>query len=559
MASSKFVPPALAEVVKYNFAIDTSGLVSVLTDMTNRVISLEKSKEEMSSMLKVSQNASEQLRSRVSELEAQLAAVPGSTERTCTSITNSALSKLPKYAPLDLFEAKCKQTSNEVAAITEEIANINEKIGAQKEGEKALTDKAEKEVRLLIAADTISCVRTVPDLIRLESSLIDSESQTNRLLAPRSIQMKAIENDVTKMMSDVSKANASLKSSFEVMADIKADSARAFEAVALLQEKSVSGPKQMMQKMVDDLDKQLRNFTVSSVQDVEATITSMDEKITELFTTKVNHQQVADSVNSALSKTTISSEVDAIRTALNSLSDKVSAAAKKSEISDTESDSLKKLEKSLSKLKNVLDEKLDKTVFEDSKLGSGDKEKEEVTAYMVSTGLSKCMSCNRPLPPDAVQRGNKAHVVPTATADAFPHIHFAESVDLLRETAILAPLQRNKFHEISHNKPQSDILQAKMSLLMAEQGVIPKQSLGSPLTYSILHGKLVPPQSPANTGVLHGSRDFITPLPTQLEIGVDRTFKGIVPVSGVFNWLRYHASSKSFACHLFSLFQISSH
>jgi hypothetical protein len=558
MASSKFVPPALAEVVKYNFAIDTSGLVSVLTDMTNRVISLEKSKEEMSSMLKVSQNASEQLRSRVSELEAQLAAVPGSTERTCTSITNSALSKLPKYAPLDLFEAKCKQTSNEVAVITEEIANINEKIGAQKEGEKALTDKAEKEVRMLIAADTVSCVRTVPDLIRLESSLIDSESQTNRLLAPRSIQMKAIENDVTKMMSDVSKANASLKSSFEVMTDIKADSARAFEAVALLQEKSVSGPKQMMQKMVDDLDKQLRNFTVSSVQDVEATITSMDEKITELFTTKVNHQQVADSVNSALSKTTISSEVDAIRTALNSLSDKVSAAAKKSEISDTESDSLKKLEKSLSKLKNVLDEKLDKTVFEDSKLVSGDKE--EVTAYMVSTGLSKCMSCNRPLPPDAVQRGNKAHVVPTATADAFPHVHFAENVDLLRETAILAPLQRNKFHEISHThtKPQSDILQAKMSLLMAEQGVIPRQSLGSPLTYSILHGKLAPPQSP-NTGVLHGSRDFITPLPTQLELGVDRTFKGIVPVSGALSLLRYHASRKSFAFHLFSLFQNISH
>jgi hypothetical protein len=528
--SSKSAPPSLAEVVKYNFAIDTSGLVSVLTDMTNRVVSLEKSREEMSSLLKVSQNASEQLRLRVTELEGQLAAIPGATERTCSSIVNASISKLPKFAPLELFEAKGRQTSSDMASITEELEKINDKIGAKKDGEKALSDKAEKEVRMLIAADTVSCVRTVPDLVRLESSLMNSESTSNKLLAARSIQIKAIENDVSKMMVDLSKANASFKSSSEVMAEIKMDSLRAFEAVALLQEKAVSGPKQMMQKMVDDLDKQLRNFTVSSVQDVEATITTMDEKITELFTTKANHQQIADSVNSALKKATITSEVEAIRAALSSLSDQVSAAAK-NEISETESDSLKKLEKSLSKLKNLLDEKLDKTVFEESKSNSGEKEKDEVTAYMVSTGLQKCMSCNRPLPSEVVQRGSKAHVVPgvdAATADSFPHVHFAENVDLLRETALVAPLSRNKFHENSHSKTHSEILHAKMALSMAEQGVVPKQIISSPLTYSILHGKQAPPQSPANSSLWHGNHDSITPLP---DHGIDRTFRGIVPVS----------------------------
>jgi hypothetical protein len=406
-------------------------------------------------------------------------------------------------------------------------------IGAKKESEKALSDKAEKEVRSLIAADTASCVRTVPDLIRLESALVNSESTSNKVLAVRSIQIKAINDDMVKMLSEVSKAKDSLKSSFEVMADLKADSARALEAVALLQEKSISGPKQMMQKMVDDLDKQLRNFTVSSVQDVEATITNMDEKITELFTTKVNHQQVADSVSSALSKTTITSEVQAIRNSLNSLSDQVSAAAKKTEISETEGDSLKKLEKSLSKLKQLLDEKLDKTVYEESKSNSGEKEKDDVTAYMVSTGLQKCMSCNRQLPVEAVLRGSKAHVVPgveSATTDAFPHIHFAENVDRLRETAISAPLSRNKFHDLPHTKSQADILHAKMTLSMAEQGVIPKQSLSSPLTYSILHAKHAPPQSPASAGSWHGHHDFSVPLPGHLDTGIDKTFKGIVPV-----------------------------
>lgn len=540
MASSKSVPPALAEVVKYNFAIDTSGLVSVLTDMANRVISLEKSKDEMSSMLKVSQNTSEQLRSRVSELEAQLAAVPGSIERTCTSITNVAISKLPKFAPLDLFEAKNRQTSHEVSAITEEIEKINEKIGAKKDSEKALSDSAEKEVRILIAADTASCVRTVPDLIRLESALVNAESTSSKILAPRSVQIKAIEDDVTKIMTEMSKTKASLKSSFEVMAEIKADSGRAFEAVAILQEKSVSGPKQMMQKMVDDLDKQLRNFTVSSVQDVETTITTMDEKITELFTTKVNHQQVADSVSSALSKSTISSEVEAIRNSLNSLSDHISAAAKKSEISESEGDSLKKLEKSLSKLKHLLDEKLDKSTFEDSKSNSTEKEKDEITAFMVSTGLQKCMSCNRPLPPEAVLRGSKAHVVPgveASTVDAFPHVHFAENVDRLRETALSAPLSRNKFHDFSHAKTQAEILHAKMSLSMAEQGVIPKQSHSSPLTYSILHSKQTPLQSPSINGSWHGNQDLSMPPSVLLDHGIDRQFKGIVPVSNVLDFV----------------------
>lgn len=534
MSSSKLVQPTLADVVKYNFAIDTSGLVSVLTDMTNRVIFLEKSREEMASMLKVSQNASEQLRLRVAELESQVNAIPNATERTCTSIVNSSISKLPKFATLELFEAKGRQTSNEVAAITEELDKINDKIGAKKEGEKVLSDKAEKEVRMLIAADTLSCVRTVPDLIRLESSLMDSESNSNKLLAARSIQIKAIENDVSKIMLDLSKTNASLKSSSEVMADIKIDSLRAFEAVALLQEKSVTGPKQMMQRMVDDLDKQLRNFTVSSVQDVESTISTMDEKITELFTTKANHQQIADSVNSALKKATLTSEVEAIRAALSSLSDQVSAATK-SEVSETESDSLKKLEKSVSKLKNLLDEKLDKSVFEESKSSGGEKEKDDVvTAYMVSTALQKCMSCNRPLPLEVVQRGSKAHVVPgvdVSTADSFPHVHFAENVDLLRETSVSAPLPRNRFHEISHAKTQSDILHTKMALSMAEQGVIPKQNISSPLTYSILHGKQAPqfPQSPVHSSLWQGNHEsIVASLP---DHGIDRTFRGIAPVS----------------------------
>ena len=505
----------------------------MLTDMTNRVIFLEKSREEMSSMLKVSQNASEQLRLRVTELEAQLIAIPGATERICTSIVNSSISKLPKFAPLELFEAKGRQTSNEIAAITEELDRINDKIGAKKEGEKVLSDKAEKEVRMLIAADTVSCVRTVPDLVRLESSLMDSESASNKLLSARSIQIKVIENDVAKIMLDVSKTNAALKSSSEVMADIKTDSLRAFEAVALLQEKSVTGPKQMMQRMVDDLDKQLRNFTVSSVQDVESTITSMDEKITELFTTKANHQQIADSVNSALKKATLTSEVEAIRAALIVLSDKVSAATK-NETSETESDSLHKLEKSVSKLKIMLDEKLDKSAFEESKSNGGEKEKEEtITAYMVSTALQKCMSCNRPLPSEVVQRSSKAHVVPgvdAATADSFPHVHFAENVDLLREIALSAPLSRNKFHEMPHAKTHSDILHTKMALSLAEQGVIPKQNLSSPLTYSILHGKQAPPlpQSPANSSFWQGNHESIASLP---DHGIDRTFRGIVPVS----------------------------
>jgi hypothetical protein len=535
MSSSKSVPPALAEVIKYNFAIDTSGLILVLTDMTNRVTTLEKSREELASMLKVSQNASEQLRLRVAELEAQIIAIPGATERTCSSIVNSSISKLPKFVPLDIFEAKGRQTSNDIATITEELDKINDKIGAKKEGEKALSDRAEKEVRMLIATDTESCVRTVPDLIRLESSLMDSESKSNKLLAARSIQIKAIENDVTKIMLDLSKANASLKSSSEVMADIKTDSLRAFEAVALLQEKSITGPKQMMQKMVDDLDKQLRNFTISSVQDVESSVSSMDEKITELFTTKANHQQIADSVNSALKRATLTSEVEAIRAALNSLSDQVSAASK-NENSETESDSLKKLEKSVSKLKHLLDEKLDKAAFEESKSNSAEKEKDEVvTAYMVSTVLQKCMSCNRPLPSEVVQRGSKAHVVPgvdAATADSFPHIHFAESVDLLRETSLSAPLSRNKFHDFSHSKSQSDILHTKMALSMAEQGVIPKQNLSSPLTYSILHGKQAPlvSQSPAHSSFWQGNHESIAFLPDQ---GTDKTFRGIVPVSNV--------------------------
>jgi hypothetical protein len=260
----------------------------------------------------------------------------------------------------------------------------------------------------------------------------------------------------------------------------------------------------------------------------------MDEKITELFTTKVNHQQVADSVSSALSKTSITSEVQTIRNALNSLSDQVSAAAKKSEISETEGDSLKKLEKSLAKLKNLLDEKLDKTAFEESKSNGSEKEKDEVTAYMVSTGLQKCMSCNRPLPSDAVARAFKAHVVPgveAATADAFPHVHFAENVDRLRETALSAPLSRNKFHDVPHAKSQSDVLHAKLSLSMAEQGVVPKQSLSSPLTYSILHGKQAPPQSPATISSWNANHDLVMPLPGQLDHGIERTFKGIVPVS----------------------------
>jgi len=482
-------------------------------------------------MLKVAQNASEQLRSRVTELEAQLAAIPGATERTCTSIVNSTISKLPKYAPLELFEAKTRQTATEVAAITEELEKINDKIGAKKEGEKALSEKAEKEVRTIIASETVSCVRTVPDLIRLESALVDSEAASSKLSAPRSKAIKAIEDNVTKIMSDVSKTTATMKLNSEVMADIQAESQRAFEAVALLQEKSVSGPKQMMQKMVDDLDKQLRNFTISSVQDVEATVTTMDEKITELFTTKVNQHQIADSVASALSKNNISVEVEAIRSALNTLSDQVTAAGKKNENSEEESDSLKKLEKSLSKLKHLLDEKLDKTVFEESKLSNGEK-KEDITAYMVSTGLQKCMSCNRPLPLDAVHRGSKAMFaqvppgVETASADAFPHVHFAENVDRLREIALSSPLSRNKFHEIP-TKTQSEIFHAKMSLSMAEQGVIPKQSISSHLTYSILHGKHVPPpQSPVATGTGH---EAATPMPLQLDHGIDRTFKGIIP------------------------------
>jgi len=541
MASSKpaqqnHVPPVLAEVVKYNFAIDTSGLVSVLTDMSNRVISLEKSRDDVYGMLKVAQNASEQLRSRVLELETQLALIPGATERTCTSIANAAISKLPKYAPQELFEAKNRQTATEIASITEEVAKINDKIGSKKDGEKALSDKAEKEVRTIIAFETVSCVRTVPDLIRLESALVDSEAASSKISAPRSKSIKAIEDNVTRIMSDVSKTTAAMKSNTEVMAEIQADSARAFEAVALLQEKSVSGPKQMMQKMLDNLDKQMRNFTISSVQEVEATLSTLDEKITELFTTKVNHHQVADSVSSALSKNNISVEVEAIRAALNTLSDRVSAAGKKNENSEEETDSLKKLEKSLSKLKHLLDDKLDKAVFEDSKLGSGEK-KEDITAYMVSTGLQKCMSCNRPLPSEALHRGSKimaAHMTPgveSSAADAFPHVHFAENVDRLRETALSAPLSRNKFHEI-HTKAQADAIQAKLSLSMAEQGVVPKQLLSNHLTYSIMHGKLgPPPQTPVTAGTGPVTHEAVTPNPLQLDYGIDRTFKGIIPVS----------------------------
>jgi hypothetical protein len=335
------------------------------------------------------------------------------------------------------------------------------------------------------------------------------------------------------MTTDVSRTQAALKTSSEVMAEIKTDSARAFEAVAALQENTVSGPRLMMQKMVDDLNKQLRNFTISSVQDVQTTITTIDEKISELFTMKVSHQQVADSINSALSKTTIMKEIEIIRTGLNSLSDQVSVASKKIENSELENESLKKLQKSVSKLKQLVDEKLDKTTFEDSRASSGDKEKDEITAYMVSTGLHKCMSCNRPLPCETVQRGSKSHVIPgvdSAASDAFPHIHFAENVDLLRETAVASPLSRNRYHEVCHSKTQAEILHAKMTISLAEKGIIPKHMLSSPSTYSILPSKqLPPPHSPVN--LMPGKHDLSTMLSGQPDFGIDRTFKGIVPVS----------------------------
>jgi hypothetical protein len=54
--------------------------------------------------------------------------------------------------------------------------------------------------------------------------------------------------------------------------------------------------------------------------------------------------------------------------------------------------------------------------------------------------------------------------------------------------------------------------------------------LSSPSTYSILPSKqLPPPHSPVN--LMPGKHDLSTMLSGQPDFGIDRTFKGIVPVS----------------------------
>ena len=66
----------------------------------------------------------------------------------------------------------------------------------------------------------------------------------------------------------------------------------------------------------------------------------------------------------------------------------------------------------------------------------------------------------------------------------------------------------------------------------------------SPLREPFLMASSPPHNHLPITGVLHGSRYFITPLPTQLELGVDRTIKGTVAASGALCLLRYYASWK---------------